>query len=462
VSGVVVTGIWSMESSITDSEGKFVLDALPDFDVTALENVISLEFDHPDYVQQSIRMSEVESGIVQEDGSWRIKLDPGTLITGVTTDAANGRPLAGMSVRASVSQRMRDESFSRSTQSGPDGKYAIRVPSGSLTLTARASGKENSDFICNEQSYNQTTEGGGEPVTLDFTFSKGKVVSGTIKMSSPGAWRSLSVYLRPAGGGSERYASVARNGSFTFHAVSPGSYQLVVRWRGEGNSEELSVTDVDVTEVADRTGIEIAVESPASSPIPPLNGRVIRADGTPVATALVNLIPVGTTNGGSSPRYTAADGTFTFTSLDESISLDCWVCDCSRDFAGWAHIESNSDRSTPLTITLAPTVEISGKVTLNGEPARRRALFLSQRMNASSSRNVLSTRTNEKGEYRMRGFLIPDRADALRLCPSSPRGWMGNGHELPTETPTEPLKGYNFILSYERELLKVGTEREGE
>jgi hypothetical protein len=102
VAGVVVTGLSAMPSIVTDREGKFALDALPDFDATVFDNLLSLQFDHPDYVQRSISLNGIEDPIIQEDASWRIKLEPGVLLTGATTDAASGQPLAAVWVSARV------------------------------------------------------------------------------------------------------------------------------------------------------------------------------------------------------------------------------------------------------------------------------------------------------------------------------------------------------------------------
>jgi hypothetical protein len=171
--------------------------------------------------------------------------------------------------------------------------------------------------------------------------------------------------LRPVNGGEAVYDTANRDGSFIVHRVPAGSYQLVVRPRG--SSEELSVTDVDVVEGANRSGLEIAVNLPPAPEFPPLRGKVVRPDGTPAALARVQLNRADNFTG-ASPKYTGIDGAFVIPAMDDARAYECWVSDASRDFAAWVQIDASYDRSTPLSITLSPTVEMSGSVTLNGDP----------------------------------------------------------------------------------------------
>jgi hypothetical protein len=73
--------------------------------------------------------------------------------------------------------------------------------------------------------------------------------------------------------------------------------------------------------------------------------------------------------------------------------------------------------------------------------------------------SLVGARTNAKGEYTLRGFVIGENAGPLVLQPALMRSWSGKGHPLPTTMPDSPLTGYDFRMSDTGQTLQVIPEK---
>jgi hypothetical protein len=311
--------------------GSLKSDGLPNSENTVFANLISLDFDHPDFVQRSFRVSGIDQKMLDEQGNWRVKLEPGVPMSGVTIDAASGMPLPG--TRVSVSVEVPRPTglgwrFDQSVTSGADGKYSLRVPAGELRASAYNAAPGMQDYFCDSRVRRPIRS--DEAAEIDFAFTRLRSLSGVLKVEDPNLRRSLTLRIRNGGSADSRYATQRRDGTFIFHAVPPGSYQLVVR--SANSSAELCSMDVDVAEDADRTGVEVTVD-PATipAPFPSLRGKLLRPDGTPAVLARVHAHTTGPINRWIEDQYTAADGTFTFRGLDDSVDYELWLTDGSLD-----------------------------------------------------------------------------------------------------------------------------------
>lgn len=93
-------------------------------------------------------------------------------VSGVVTNAKNGSPLSGVSIKARKGSNVKSGNVYTSTTSASDGKYSIKLPAGNYTIEASKNG-----FIT---SYSNVTSTGA-PVSLSISISE-NLTSGEMRI----------------------------------------------------------------------------------------------------------------------------------------------------------------------------------------------------------------------------------------------------------------------------------------
>jgi hypothetical protein len=224
---------------------------------------------------------------------------------------------------------------------------------------------------------------------------------------------------------------------------------------------------VQVTEGADVSGLELALSPPVKRDARKRAlGQVLAADGSPVPLASVRFEPVKSFLS-SKRTFSERDGNFEVNSIDETTAYTLWVCDPARENAATVDLPAGFDLKQPLEIKLAPTAQISGRIyNASGQPLIGAEIALYETVNSNSTiwqRFVLSTRSDERGNYCFKGFIPSAQTGPLQLEPRFPRGAEvveSDHHSLPDIEPGEKLEGLNFRVTIEPHQKRISAERE--
>jgi hypothetical protein len=436
----------------TDASGAFSLQHLPDIARESFSDTISIVFRHPDFVQRKLGTDNLPPH--QSDGSIRVTLEPGVLLTGVMTDSADESPLprAGLYATATLP---RGESLDTTAIADEQGRYRIRVPA-EVPIRFHPFAPSDDDRHHPGQQPAQQFHA-GQAATVDFSFTKSQLITGRVKLPQGTPTAEFQIYAKRADDSNDTAsARLNADGAIKLTRISPGPWEVIVRQTTESRGQTTDVASANV-EVAPEhdANVEITVEAnqiKAVTEAPTLHGTISKPDGSPAKLARACLLPAGS-DGWGATFYTELDGSFAC-ELDPGQDYTLWTFDSTRDFAAALSVQQGINLAVLLDVKLAPTCEICGRVLdPDNKPLSGIRVFLRDVVASGSHtahRSILHTRTNDAGEYILRGFVLPETEQDIQVEADSP--WRpkvsmrSNGHKIQNLTPGSKVQGLDFRI----------------
>ncbi|KQY42827.1 hypothetical protein ASD18_17715 [Cellulomonas sp. Root137] len=282
-----------------------------------------------------------------------------------------------------------------------------------------------------------TTQAGATPLTVvagqttplgDVTFADGGAITGTVTDAAGDPVADANVFLSPSTGGAIVGATTGVDGTYRAAGLTAGSYRVQFQGatgsllRGEYYDNAHEYMDADLvtsTGSGTVTGVDAQLE-PAGA----VEGRVLDADGHPVANAWVMASPRFAGAGYVNSTTTDSEGYYSLGGLApgswafqvQAPTGSAWANEWYLDAGG-------SDSATPVTITagvrteledvaLERGVSLTGRV-LDPDGVAVQGAFVSAH---SSDGMNLSASTDATGTYTLRGL----RPGAVSLYVSAP------------------------------------------
>lgn len=384
-------------SARTDAEGRFILEGVLAGSYTMLSSASGYESNFP---PPTLDVQASQADV-------RIELDPGLRIRGRVD------PPQVAEVRVELDPSSLDmrggmilATGGGSTQSEADGTFELGpVREGKATLVARAA-----DGSSGRLEVDIGAEGLDDAVVVlepratvagVVTDTRGEPVSQALVTLRPVGRSNATLVVNGREMGADA-AATADDGSFEIVGVEPGEYQLRVsdRYGGERTITDEASRSLKV-EARDLTGLALVIESHDGT----IRGIVKYDDGAPATDVWVTLagspgfgdidppsakggddgpqerremrMIVAADEGGIAPgtrppTLTDEDGRFEFGALaDGEYELHAQVD------GGGSRASASARPDADVTLTLAPLGEVSGTVTMNGEPLRSYLVNLS-------------------------------------------------------------------------------------
>jgi protocatechuate 3,4-dioxygenase beta subunit len=227
----------------------------------------------------------------------------GHSVTGVVSDASGG-PIEGATVTAARREALGAGDMIAATLTDRDGRYRLTLAPGSYVVSG-----EREDYV----RATADLEVADLDRTLDLRLVPAGVVEGIVKDVASGApvagAKVEASAARPGrfgGGRRSRPVTTDAGGRFRLTGLTPGAIALSARVDADGRQSP-EPTEVLLGIGEQVTGVELWVEA-----APYLAGRVVDADGRPIADA--NVMAMGGTSGEST--QTDPDGRFRVLGLD--------------------------------------------------------------------------------------------------------------------------------------------------
>jgi hypothetical protein len=227
----------------------------------------------------------------------------GHSVTGVVSDASGG-PIEGATVTAARREALGAGDMIAATLTDRDGRYRLTLAPGSYVVSG-----EREDYV----RATADLEVADLDRTLDLRLVPAGVVEGVVKDVASGApvagAKVEASAARPGrfgGGRRSRPVTTDAGGRFRLTGLTPGAIALSARVDADGRQSP-EPTEVLLGIGEQVTGVELWVEA-----APYLAGRVVDADGRPIADA--NVMAMGGTSGEST--QTDPDGRFRVLGLD--------------------------------------------------------------------------------------------------------------------------------------------------
>jgi protocatechuate 3,4-dioxygenase beta subunit len=297
-----------------------------------------------------------------------VALAPGVTLEGVVVDPQS-RPIAG--ARVSTYSTARISLFQRSAR---DDDEILTAADGSFSIPDLRAG-EKVGLTASKKGYkparfDQLEVPGSEP--LRITLTPGVRIAGRVLTEAGDPVAAVRITVSRVGGnqlaiGASMLSGFARSeedGAFVFEGIEPGKVRLTANAQGFRKKES---ADLDLVAGRDVEDFNLVLERGAA-----LVGRVVGADGAPVAGASVQLIEgssrsamVGYRFGGSGAT-TDGDGNYRLEGLDEgSQSFAAQAEDYERAVKD-LEIRSGENR---LDFRLEPGFDVGGRVVdAGGQP----------------------------------------------------------------------------------------------
>ncbi|HEX8522009.1 MAG TPA: hypothetical protein VF669_07110 [Tepidisphaeraceae bacterium] len=392
----------------TDAEGEFLLKKGRDLGESSMLDMDAVILRHPDFVQRSIRIGVDLASARQRDGSFRFQLQRGATIQGTCSDADTGKPMAYAQVRASGSS---DDfnGFNRDVFCDDRGAYRVHVPANVPIILSASAGIGDDLHYARESTVEERYAPAAVPDVQDFNFLLGRTIHGQVEPKAKNMGLVIGYHVAEEPDNPE-FVAVATDGSFAITRLKPGPYVLHVYQAGLVDPAELGHEEVD-TESLDAQKVSIALDDEqivARGKASALRGTVVTPDGTNVAMPIVQLVPLND-DAEAVTVYGEMDGSFACEGFTPGEEYMLYVCDPSRALAACKEVPRDYDVAKPLEIKLEKSCTISGKVFNEaGEPvAGLRLMLRDGRPTGHIWRPLLPARTNERGEYVLRGFVMP-------------------------------------------------------
>ena len=297
-------------SATADENGNYEIAGVPQGLCSVLLHEDPTDFTAPAVTDVAVRAGAVADGV-------DIEVIPGLEVRGTVTARDTGEPIEGARIWCSSPQQPSSGLGWPTVRTGPDGTYSLRAPQGEVRVRASSmpagwfpEGKPGQDTVT------FTLTQANAPYTVDFHAvrfppTRGRVVDAS---GSPVPYaRVLSV--------SDLYCPfvirIAADGEGRFECGEPGMARILAAYHGNDMTRAPVVVDASRDE---KTTLRL---SPAVRPT--VIGRVVDADGNPLAGALVraDLRDISTRIGSVEDHWrystyadTGPDGRFTLRS--------CW------------------------------------------------------------------------------------------------------------------------------------------
>ena len=369
LSGVTITvnGRGEEHAATTDAAGNYAIGHLHAGDYT----VTISGFDADEYefkpATQSITVDLLEKADVDFAG---VKLRTAEIFG---TVAAEGEPLADVTV--TISGGRADEVVTALTDA--EGAYSLdRLHAGAYTVGISGYDEDEFEFDPDERSITVDLREKEEVLFEHGIPLRTASISGRVTLGGD-AVDGITITLS---GGQDAEMETNANGQYSFPGLPAGNYTLEL---GGFDAEEYEYTpeSVDVTLMLDEGRIENFVGRSLRTVA--ITGSVT-AEGELIAGANANLFRVVTpteivpVKGGT--KLTDADGEFTFDGLfDDTYAVLITGYDDEYDFpkipvggqlyVAWVGYVATDDTATAsFTGTIIRTAEISGQVTVDGDP----------------------------------------------------------------------------------------------
>jgi protocatechuate 3,4-dioxygenase beta subunit len=441
VAGCAIRCEPTRQTARSGPDGKFQIDHFTDLSGTPFEDLRRIEFGHPDYLAERMYLRSDQYRVRQPDGTWRIMLKSGVLVSGQVTDQETKEPIPGA--------RIQFDGGAGIVATNAEGRYVIRVRADSqVSITPLRGTLTNPNYVPVERELTQTFAADKVLVVgMDFHYRKGGSISGRVRATSgdlsenPAMVALMGPPSEIRGSAIPRASSgtVAADGTFRLNAIPPGSYELRVTVRPSG-SPDLPVASRPVQIVAGQEVSGLTIDAPLLTAAAAGRGargpqnaagvwiKVVNPDGTPVPLAVLR------TGSGGGVQFTDVNGEFHVERATTSFRL-AMASNYAGTLAGLAQLDRTVEPVAPTVITLGPAARISGRVyDADGKPIAGANVQLN-----FGSPNLGSAWTDADGKYTFTGLvgLQPGERYSVRASQMS-------GHTITELQPGQELTGVSF------------------
>ncbi|MES2462534.1 MAG: carboxypeptidase regulatory-like domain-containing protein [Armatimonadota bacterium] len=297
-------------SARTAADGSYRIAGLPTGAFTVWVNapmrLVSGATKPSEEVAAPLRQVSITAG--KETTVPNLVLLQGGLVEGSVTDAVDGKPLSGVTVSVMDSMGAYGDVIS---SSGPDGRFALRLPPGKHRLiTSELEGYLSSTETGEENAVLVTIKD-GETVPFSFRLARALTLSGVAQDASGNPVSGVDITVMEQGNPPK--ATTDSEGRWTLKGIRPGNLRLVGGNDYEvfaGNEVSLSLKDAPPPVV-----LKVKPFRPA-----PATGRVVTSDGKPVVGLTIQAQTKMSMGGGgywfhSEERRTDNQGRFTLPAI---------------------------------------------------------------------------------------------------------------------------------------------------
>ena len=149
--------------------------------------------------------------------------------------------------------------------------------------------------------------------------------------------------------------------------------------------------------------------------------------------------------------YTDLDGRFEWNGDLPGGPRTLWVTGAGRDTAATVELAEDLDLSAPVEIKLVQSCTLTGWVHDDQDkPVFHATVWLIEEL-GNESRPLVWTKTDERGNYRLRGFVLSEHAHTIKVQPDleyqPDRTVQINGYPLELIKPGEAIDRINFRLT---------------
>ncbi len=224
----------------------------------------------------------------------------GTVVSGIVTDVGGG-PIADARITAHAEHhrpRLGGAAEFVAT-TGADGKYAITLPDGELSIEAR-----HDDYTADSKR----VEVAGKPQTVDFKLVPGAVIHGQVIARDTGKGVAGAIVFAEANNSGDASAFADDDGNFTLRGLASGSLELKALGRGYASAAPTGVA-VGIGEQVD--GVRVLVDRAYS-----ISGKTVKKPGgEPIAGITLGAFSLLSKQLGLALQPSDKDGSFEIVGL---------------------------------------------------------------------------------------------------------------------------------------------------